>query len=102
MIAGSLKKGATDYAGEASLKNPLISPIFADLGGLPPLLIQAGSIEVLLDDSILLAERAKSAGVQVTLEVYEKMTHVFQEFSDLLSESKKAFDNIKKFIENLP
>jgi len=70
-------------------------------GGLSPLLIQAGAIEVLLDDSILLSERAKSAGVQVTLEVYEKMNHIFQLFGDLLSESKKAFDNIKKFIESL-
>jgi len=99
-IAGA-KNVANDYAGEASIKNPLISPVFADLGGLPPLLIQAGGIEVLLDDSILLAERAKSAGVQVTLEVYENMNHVFQTFGDLLSESKEAFDNIKKFIENL-
>jgi len=101
-IAEGVKQMASLYAGEKSTKNPLISPVFADLGGLPPLLIQAGGIEALLDDSILLAERAKSAGVQVTLEVYEKMTHVFQVFGDLLSESKKAFDNIKKFIENLP
>ncbi|GAH01101.1 unnamed protein product, partial [marine sediment metagenome] len=83
------------------LKHPLISPVFANLGGLPPLLIQAGGIEVLLDGSILLAERVKSAGVQVTLEVYENMNHVFQKFGDLLSESREAFDNIKKFIENL-
>ncbi len=101
-MAEGVKKFASLYAGGNSTKNPLISPVFADLGGLPPLLIQAGSIEALLDDSILLAERAKSAGVQVTLEVYEKMTHVFQEFGDLLSESKKAFNNIKMFIENLP
>ncbi|KKL04326.1 hypothetical protein LCGC14_2617180 [marine sediment metagenome] len=101
-MAEGLKKIASLYAGGNSTKNPLISPVFADLGGFPPLLIQAGGIEVLLDDSILLAERAKSAGVQVTLEVYENMTHVFQLFGDLLSESKKAFDNIKKFIENLP
>ncbi|GAH02702.1 unnamed protein product, partial [marine sediment metagenome] len=92
---------ATNYVGGKSTKHPLISPVFADLGGLPPLLIQAGGIEVLLDDSILLAERAKSAGVQVTLEVYEKMTHVFQTFGDVLPESKKAFDNIKKFIQSL-
>ena len=92
---------ASLYTGGKSTKNPLISPVFADLKGLPPLLIQAGGIEVLLDDSILLAERAKSAGVQVTLEVYEKMNHVFQKFGDSLSESRTAFDNIKKFIEGL-
>jgi len=101
-IAEGVKLMASVYAGGKSTKNPLISPVFADLGGLPPLLIQAGGIEAILDDSILLAERAKSAGVQVTIEVYEKMTHVFQAFGDLLSESKKAFDNIKKFIESLP
>jgi acetyl esterase/lipase len=101
-MAEGLKPNASLYVGGNSTKNPLISPVFADLGGLPPLLIQAGGIEALLDDSILLAERAKSAGVQVTLEVYENMTHVFQLFGDVLSESMKAFDNIKKFIDNLP
>jgi len=101
-LAEGVKAMAMVYTGGKSTKNPLISPVFADLGGLPPLLIQAGGIEAILDDSILLAERAKSAGVQVTLEVYEKMTHVFQIFGDLLSESKKSFDNIKKFIESLP
>ena len=100
-MAEGLKKIANLYAGGNPAESPLISPIFADLGGLPPLLIQVGSIEALLDDSILLSERAKSAGVQVTLEVYENMTHVFQEFGDLLSESKKAFVNVKKFIEKL-
>jgi len=100
-IAEGVKPMAILYAGGKSTNNPLISPVFADMGGLPPLFIQAGGIEAILDDSILLAERAKSAGVQVTLEVYEKMTHVFQAFGDLLSESKKAFDNIKKFIESL-
>ena len=102
VLAEGVKTMGIVYAGGKSTKNPLISPVFADLGGLPPLLIQAGGIEAILDDSILLAERAKSAGVQVTLEVYEKMTHVFQAFGDLLSESKKAFENIKKFIDRLP
>ncbi|MHA1931378.1 MAG: alpha/beta hydrolase [Promethearchaeota archaeon] len=102
ILAEGVKSMGVVYAGGKSIKNPFISPVFADLGGLPPLLIQAGGIEALLDDSILLSERAKSAGVQVTLEVYENMTHVFQSFGDLLSESKKAFDNIKKFIEDLP
>ncbi len=101
-IAAPVVPVAANYVGGESLKNPLISPVFADLGGLPPLLIQAGGIEVLLDDSSLLAERAKSAGVQVTLEIYENMTHVFQVFGDSLSESKDAFENIRKFIECLP
>jgi acetyl esterase/lipase len=86
------------YAGKESLKNPYLSPVYADLHDLPPLLIQAGGIEVLLDDSILLAERAKEAGVDVALEVYEGMTHVFQRFADELEESIQAWNIIGKFI----
>ena len=89
------------YAQNESLRNPLISPVFADLKGLPPILIQAGSIEALLDDSLKLAENAKSAGVEATLEVYDNMTHVFQAFGDDLPESMKAFENAAKFITNL-
>ncbi len=89
------------YAQNESYKNPLVSPVFADLKGFPPILIQAGSIEALLDDSLKLAENAKSAGVIVILEVYDNMTHVFQSFGDDLPESIKAFQNIAKFITNL-
>jgi acetyl esterase/lipase len=87
------------YADKESLKNPFISPVYAELYDLPPLLIQAGGIEVLRDESILLAERAKEAGVEVTLEVYEEMTHVFQRFYNELDESMQAWDSIKKFSE---
>jgi acetyl esterase/lipase len=89
------------YAQNESLKNPLISPVFADLEGFPPILIQAGGIEALLDDSLKLAENAKTAGVEVTLEVYDNMTHVFQVFGDELPESKKAIESVAKFITNL-
>jgi acetyl esterase/lipase len=89
---------AISYAQKESLKNPLISPVFADLNGLPPLLIQVGGIEALLDDSISLAEQAKKAGVEVKLEVYQNMTHVFQNFGEELSESRKAFEAINEFI----
>ncbi|MHA1375508.1 MAG: alpha/beta hydrolase [Promethearchaeota archaeon] len=89
------------YALNESYRNPLVSPVFADLKGLPPILIQVGSIEGLLDDSLKLAENAKSAGVEATLEVYDNMTHVFQSFGDDLPESKKAFENAAKFISSL-
>ena len=89
------------YAHNESFENPLISPIFADLTGFPPLLIQAGSIEALLDDSLKLAENAKSAGVDVILEVYDNTTHVFQALGDDLPENVKAFENVAKFITNL-
>jgi acetyl esterase/lipase len=100
LIKQGLQNMAKSYAHKESLKNPLISPVFADLEGLPPLLIQVGGIEALLDDSLTLAERAKTAGVEVKLEVYENMTHVFQNFGEELSESRKAFESINKFIQN--
>jgi acetyl esterase/lipase len=90
---------AKSYAQDESLNNPYISPIFADLEGLPPLLIQAGGIEALLDDSITLAKQAKSSGVGVELEVYENMTHVFQNFGEELPESRKAYESVRNFIQ---
>jgi acetyl esterase/lipase len=100
-----IKEGAVNmaklYAQEESLSNPLISPIFADLKGLPPILIQAGGIEALVDDSKTLAKRAKKDGVKVELEVYENMTHVFQNYGEQLSESRKAFESVNQFIQKL-
>ena len=77
--------------------NPYASPIYADLKGLPPLLIHVGSIEILLDDSISLAKHAKSAGVDTTLEIWEGMPHVFHNFGDKIPDSKKALESIKNF-----
>jgi len=101
LIKDGIENMANSYAQKEPLKNPLISPIFADLKGLPPLLIQAGGIEALVDDSITLANRAKEAGVEVTLEIYENMTHVFQNFGEELSESRKAFENVNEFIKKI-
>jgi acetyl esterase/lipase len=98
MIDG-LKWMAKSYAQKESLSHPLISPVFADLKGLPPLLIQVGGIEALLDDSVKLAGQAKSAGLEVNLEVYENMTHVFQNFGEELSESRKALESVNEFIK---
>jgi acetyl esterase/lipase len=87
------------YAQKEPLDNPLISPVFADLKGLSPILIQAGGIEVLVDNSTMLAERAKKDGVEVKLEVYENMTHVFQNFGEKLLESRKAYESVNEFIQ---
>lgn len=87
------------YSGTKSKKNPYISPIYANLEGLPPLLIQAGGIEVIRDQAKLLAERAKSYGVNVTIEVYEQMTHVFQKYANELDESRDAWKSIGNFIK---
>jgi len=99
LIKDGLVNMAKLYAQKEPLNSPLISPVFADLKGLPPLLIQAGGIEALVDDSNKLAERAKKDGVKVKLEVYENMTHVFQNFGEELSESRKAFESVNEFIQ---
>jgi acetyl esterase/lipase len=99
LIMEGFENMAKSYAQDESLNNPYISPIFADLEGLPPLLIQAGGIEALLDDSITLAKQAKSSGVGVELEVYENMTHVFQNFGEELPESRKAYESVRNFIQ---
>ena len=85
------------YAGDHDRKNPLISPLYADLHGLPPLLIQVGSDELLLDDAVQFAAKVKDAGGDVTLEIWNRMFHVFQ-IVPILPESKKALASIKRFI----
>ena len=85
------------YLGSSDPRAPLASPIYADMTGLPPLLVQVGSAEVLLDDSTGLVERAKAAGVDVTLEVWDDMIHVWQFFAPILPEGQQAIDRIGEF-----
>ena len=92
------KFGAERYHGTADPSHPLISPIFADLSGLPPLLIQVGTSEVLLSDSTRLAERAKAAGVDVTLEEWDQMIHVWHFFAFILPEAQQAIERIGEFV----
>jgi acetyl esterase/lipase len=94
-----LRMTALVYSGGNSRKNPLISPLYADLTGLPSLLIHAGSIETIRDDSVRLAERAKEAGVDVTLEVWAEMPHVFQNYYNEIPESKEAIEKIGQYIQ---
>ena len=77
-----------DYAGKQDPKLPYISPLFGDFHGLPPMLFQVGSLEMLLSDSVLAAQKAKEAGCDVTLTVYQDMFHVFQLSMDKLAESR--------------
>jgi len=86
------------YLGGADAKTPLASPLFADLHGLPPLLIHVGDDEVLLDDSVQLAERARKAGVDATLDVWPKMVHVWHWFFPMLDEGHAAIDRIGEFV----
>ncbi|HXK06913.1 MAG TPA: alpha/beta hydrolase, partial [Verrucomicrobiae bacterium] len=74
------------------------SPLYADLTGLPPLLIHVGDAEILLDDSTRIAERAKAAGVDVTLEVWPEMVHVWHVFAKILPEGQQAIDRIGEFV----
>lgn len=87
--AGIRELAATYLAG-ADARNPLASPNLADLRGLPPLLIQVGDDEVLLDDSRDLAARARAAGVEVELEVAPGMIHVWHAFYQMLAEGEQA------------
>jgi len=85
------------YAGEYKLDHPWISPLFADLHGLPPVLLHVGDDEILLDDSTRFAEKARSCGVDTTLVVWPEMFHVFQIFT-FVPEAKKANRQISAFI----
>lgn len=99
MIQGKMiAEGGKAYLGGAHPHTPLAAPLYADLTGLPPLLLQVGTSEVLLDDSTRLAERAKSAGVDVTLEPWDDMIHVWQIFAAMLPEGQQAIDRIGEFV----
>jgi monoterpene epsilon-lactone hydrolase len=89
---------ARAYLGAADRRTPLASPLFADLRGLPPLLIHVGRDEVLLDDAVQLAERARAAGVDVTLDIYERMIHVWHWFLPMLDEAETAVEAIGRFV----
>jgi epsilon-lactone hydrolase len=91
-------KSAEIYYREANPRAPLLSPLFAELAGLPPLLIQVGSEEVLLSDSTLFAEKARLAGVDVTLEVWKGMQHEWQYAASMLPEARQAVMRIGDFI----
>jgi acetyl esterase/lipase len=94
----ALVEMAKHYLAGQSPRSPLAAPLYADLAGLPPLLIHVGTAETLLDDSTRLAERARKAGVKVTLEPWENMIHVFQIFAPMLDEAQQAIDKIGEFI----
>ncbi len=87
------------YVEDSDKGDKYISPLYGDFEGFPPMLIQVGSYEMLLSDSTLVAQKAKDAGVQVKLSVYEGMFHVFQMGAKLMPESMKAWTEVGKFFE---
>jgi len=87
------------YVGDNDPRNPLISPLFGDLRGLPPLLIQVGDHETMRDDSIRFAEKAQAAGVDVNLTVAEGMVHCYALMAPMFPEATQAMNEICEYIK---
>ena len=95
-----LQECARKYLGIVDPRDPLASPLFGDLRGLPPLLIQVGTDERLFDDARQYAGRATQAGVSVELEIFEGMHHVFQFDVAYLESSRVALDRAAQFLRD--
>ena len=100
LTPAGLARRARDYLGAQDPRQGAVSPVFADLTGLPPLLIQVGGNEVLLDDSTRLATRAAADGVAVTLDVTPDVPHVFVGFAAMLDEAAEALDRGGLFLRS--
>jgi len=98
LIKRELDEAAVMYANGVDLRHPLISPLFADLSGLPPLFIQVGTDEILLDDSLKLAEKAKKAGLNVNIKVWKGMFHIWHMMEKFMPEAKQAMNELCAFI----
>jgi monoterpene epsilon-lactone hydrolase len=98
VTAAGLRTRGAEYVGAADATTPTISPVFADLAGLPPLLIQAGSHEVLLDDALRIAANAAVADVAVDLQITPGAPHVFQGFAAILTEGDAALTAAGEFL----
>ncbi len=96
--AARLKESADWYLGGADPRSPLASPVYGDLSGFPPLLVHAASDEMLRDDAVHVAERAKDAGVDVTIEIVPDMFHVWHIFAGYMPESDEAVAKIGEFV----
>jgi monoterpene epsilon-lactone hydrolase len=97
--SGALIKSAQLYLGGSDPRMPLASPLYADLKGLPPLLIQVGSEELFLSDATRFAEQAQAAAVKVTLQVWKGMQHEWHFAANILPEGRQAIEQIGQFIE---
>ena len=84
-----------------AVMHPLVSPLFGDLAGLPPLMLQTGEAEVLLDDTLRFEEKAKLAGVEVELDTWPDMPHVFQGFAPFLPQGSEAIERIGEFFKTV-
>lgn len=92
---------ARHYLGDAvDLRDPAASPYYAELHGLPPLLLQVGGREISVDDSLNFAAKARAAGVAAQVEVWDGMIHVFQQFTTELPQARQAIESIGRFFNS--
>jgi epsilon-lactone hydrolase len=94
-----MRKAVEFYVGQDSTENPYISPIFGDLAGFPPVFIQAGTYDILFDDSRRFAKKLKEANVPTTLDVWRGMPHVWHIIGENLPEAKQAIEKIVEFLD---
>ncbi len=94
-----LDECAAFYAGETRRDDPGVSPVYADLGGLPPTLVQVGSDELILTDSLRVTERIEACGGRVRLSVFARRWHVFQLHAGVLADADRALDEVAAFLE---
>lgn len=100
MFAGeTIRRAAQFYLGTADPYSPLVSPLYGDYHGLPPLLVHAGIDEVLRDDAVRVAQRAREHGVAVTLQLWHRVPHVWQFFAAVLPEARQSLEAARVFIE---
>jgi acetyl esterase/lipase len=99
--AAELRLSAAAYAGALPLDDPRVSPLGADLTGLPPVLVQVGDADLLLDDAVRIAERARGAGVDISLDVAAQMPHVYQAFAGLVPQADAAIARIGEWLEEV-
>lgn len=97
--AADMPKTAAHYCLQGQIRDPLVSPLYGDMTGLPPMLIQVGDHEILLSDSTRVTEKITAAGGQVTLQVWPDMWHVFQFFIGKMPESRRAIHDIGAFLK---
>ena len=90
---------ATAYLGGADPRSATASPLWADLAGLPPILMQVGTAELLLDESKRFADKARAAGVDITHEPWQDAIHVWHLFADLVPEGREAIAGIAEFLD---
>ena len=98
LVVRKLRKSASWYANGESLRDPRISPVYGDLSGLPPLLVHSGQSEILARDSIVLAERARQQGVNLTFEPYEGRMHALHSFVHLSKRARAYLQKAARFL----